>query len=64
VVPHDDCWCRHSVLVECCWGAGSREVKRAINSQYGLYDRMGMDASLVGDEYAEGWRRSRAAITH
>ena len=33
-----------------------REVKRAINAQYGLYDRMGMDASLVGDEYAEGWR--------
>jgi enoyl-CoA hydratase/carnithine racemase len=59
VVPHDDLIDAASqVLIECCWGAPTarREVKRAINAQYGLYDRMGMDASLVGDEYGEGWR--------
>ena len=33
-----------------------REVKRAINLQYGIYDRMAMDASLRGSEYVEGWK--------
>ena len=46
------------VLTACCWGAPNarREVKRTINLQYGLYDRSAMDASLYGDEYAEGWQ--------
>jgi len=59
VVPHDELLdAATQVLTECCWGApvARREVKRAINAQYGLYDRMGMDASLKGDEYAEGWQ--------
>jgi enoyl-CoA hydratase/carnithine racemase len=59
VVAHDELLDTASqVLTECCWGAPTarREIKRAINAQYGLYDRMGMEASLVGEEYAEGWQ--------
>ncbi|MEY2454239.1 MAG: hypothetical protein QOD92_3813 [Acidimicrobiaceae bacterium] len=58
VVPHDELLAAATkVLTECCWGApeARREVKRAINLQYGIYDRMAMDASLRGDEYVEGW---------
>jgi enoyl-CoA hydratase len=58
VVPHDDLMAAATqVLIECCWGApeARREVKRAINLQYGIYDRMAMDASLRGTEYVEGW---------
>ena len=58
VVPHDELMAAATqVLTECCWGApeARREVKRAINLQYGIYDRMAMDASLRGDEYVEGW---------
>lgn len=45
-------------LTRCCWAApGARlHVKRAINEQYGAYDRMTMDASLEDDEVREGWR--------
>lgn len=59
LVPHDELLdVATQVLVECCWGAPAarREVKRAINLQYGIYDRMAMDASLRGDEYVEGWK--------
>jgi enoyl-CoA hydratase/carnithine racemase len=44
-------------LTACCWAAprARREVKRAINLQYGIYDRMAMDAGLHDDEYTEGW---------
>ena len=47
-----------AVLIDCCRGApeARREVKRAINLQYGIYDRMAMDASLRGSEYVEGWK--------
>jgi enoyl-CoA hydratase len=58
LVPHDSLLdVATQVLKECCWGAPAarREVKRAINLQYGIYDRMAMDASLRGDEYVEGW---------
>jgi enoyl-CoA hydratase len=58
VVPHNELLTAATqVLTECCWGApeARREVKRAINLQYGIYDRMAMDASLRGDEYVEGW---------
>jgi enoyl-CoA hydratase/carnithine racemase len=58
VVPHTELMdAATQVLTECCWGApeARREVKRAINLQYGIYDRMAMDASLRGDEYVEGW---------
>ena len=64
VVPHDELLdAATQVLTECCWGAPAarREVKRAINAQYGLYDRMGMDASLNGDEYARGLAGVRRA---
>ena len=59
LVPHDELVdAATKVLVECCWGAPAarREVKRAINLQYGIYDRMAMDAGLRGDEYVEGWK--------
>jgi enoyl-CoA hydratase/carnithine racemase len=58
IVPHDELLSAATqVLTECCWGApeARREVKRAINLQYGIYDRMAMDASLRGNEYVEGW---------
>jgi enoyl-CoA hydratase/carnithine racemase len=58
VVAHDELMAAATqVLTECCWGApeARREVKRAINLQYGIYDRMAMDASLRGGEYVEGW---------
>jgi enoyl-CoA hydratase/carnithine racemase len=58
VVAHDDLMREATqVLTECCWGAPAarREVKRAINLQYGLYDRMAMEASLAGTEYIEGY---------
>jgi enoyl-CoA hydratase/carnithine racemase len=59
VVAHDELLdAATQVLIDCCWGApkARAEVKRAINAQYGLYDRMAMDASLYDDEYGEGWR--------
>jgi enoyl-CoA hydratase/carnithine racemase len=58
MAPHDEVVATATaVLTACCWGAphARREVKRAINLQYGLYDRMAMDASLSDEEYAEGW---------
>jgi enoyl-CoA hydratase/carnithine racemase len=59
VVPHEQLLdAATTVLRECAWGAprARAEVKRAINLQYGLYDRMAMDASLYDEEYAEGWK--------
>ena len=59
LVPHDELLdAATQLLIECCWGApeARREVKRAINLQYGIYDRMAMDASLRGNEYVEGWK--------
>ena len=59
LVAHDDLMdAATQLLTECCWGApeARREVKRAINLQYGIYDRMAMDASLRGNEYVEGWQ--------
>jgi hypothetical protein len=46
------------VLTECCYAAprARAQVKRAINMQYGLYDRMTFDATMYEDEFAEGWR--------
>ena len=60
VVPHSDL-SEHSIQVlrECCYGAPRArfDVKRAINAQYGSYDRMTMDLSLRdGEESAEGFR--------
>ena len=46
------------VLTLCCYGAprARAEVKRAINMQYGLTDRMTFTATMFEDEFAEGWR--------
>jgi enoyl-CoA hydratase len=60
VVPHSDL-AAHSlqVLRECSYGAPHArfDVKRAINAQYGSYDRMTMDLSLhYGGESDEGFR--------
>ncbi|MBV8305567.1 MAG: enoyl-CoA hydratase/isomerase family protein, partial [Acidimicrobiia bacterium] len=46
------------VLVACCRTApGARsDIKRELDAYYGLYDRIGMQASLGGEEAMEGWR--------
>jgi len=46
------------VLVACCRTApGARsDIKRELDAYYGLYDRIGMQASLGGEETMEGWR--------
>jgi len=59
VVPHEELVdVATQVLRQCCYGAPDARfaVKRAINAQYGTYDRMTMDRSLVGEETAEGYR--------
>ena len=46
------------VLVACCGTApGARtDIKRELDAYYGLYDRIGMKASLGEEEAMEGWR--------
>ena len=46
------------VLVACCATApGARtDIKRELDAYYGLYDRIGMKASLGEEEAMEGWR--------
>jgi len=59
VVPHEELVdVATQVLRQCCYGAPDARfaVKRAINAQYGTYDRMTMDRSLVGEETQEGYR--------
>jgi enoyl-CoA hydratase/carnithine racemase len=59
VVSHDDLLVAATeVLVACCRTApGARsDIKRELDAYYGLYDRIGMQASLGGDEAMEGWR--------
>ncbi len=60
VVPHASLVDQSlQVLRECCYGAPRArfDVKRAINAQYGTYDRMTMDLSLRdAEESAEGFR--------
>jgi enoyl-CoA hydratase/carnithine racemase len=59
LVPHDELLDAASeVLRHCCFGAPNARavVKREINAQYGLYDRMSMEESLASAEAAEGWR--------
>jgi enoyl-CoA hydratase/carnithine racemase len=47
-----------AVLEACCRTAPSarRDVKRTFDEYYGLYDRIGMAASLGGEEAVEGYR--------
>jgi enoyl-CoA hydratase/carnithine racemase len=59
VVPHDELLdAATEVLVACCRTApGARtDIKRELDAYYGLYDRIGMKASLGGEEAMEGWR--------
>jgi enoyl-CoA hydratase/carnithine racemase len=62
VVPHDALLDRAvEVLTQCCRTApGARvDVKRTFDAYYGLYDRMGMEASISGPEPVEGWAAFR-----
>ena len=59
VVPHGDLLdAATEVLTACCRTAPSArlDVKRTFDAYYGLYDRIGMVASLRGPEAAEGFR--------
>ena len=58
VVPHDDLLdAATEALVACCRTApdARNDIKRSLDSYYGLYDRIGMAASLRGPETAEGY---------
>jgi enoyl-CoA hydratase len=59
VVPHDELLdAATEVLVACCRTApGARtDIKRTFDAWYGLYDRIGMKASLGAGEAVEGWQ--------
>lgn len=59
VVPHDDLLdAATDALISCSRTApGARsDTKRSLDQYYGLYDRIGMVASLRGPEAAEGFR--------
>ncbi|EKF23087.1 enoyl-CoA hydratase/isomerase family protein [Mycolicibacterium hassiacum DSM 44199] len=59
VVPHDELLdAAKEVLAQCCRTApGARGlVKSSIDNYLGLYDRIGMQASLSGPEVVEGFR--------
>ena len=59
LVSHDELLdAATEVLVACCRTApGARsDIKRELDAYYGLYDRIGMQASLGGDEAIEGYR--------
>jgi enoyl-CoA hydratase len=58
VVPHDDLLdAATEALVACCRTAPNarNDIKRSLDAYYGLYDRIGMAASLRGPEAAEGY---------
>ena len=58
VVPHDDLLdAATEALVACCRTApdARNDIKRSLDSYYGLYDRIGMAASLRSPETAEGY---------
>jgi enoyl-CoA hydratase/carnithine racemase len=58
VVPHDQLMdTALDALAWCCRTApdARADVKRVMDSFYGHYDRMAMDASLAGDETREGY---------
>ena len=59
LAPHDDLMTvATEVLTMCCYTAPRARVnvKRAINMQYGLTDRMTFTATMFEDEFAEGWQ--------
>ena len=59
VVPHDRLMAEATTALEwCCRTApeARRAAKRTLHEYYGTYDRMAMDASLMGPEMTEGFR--------
>lgn len=59
VVPHEELMeAATEVLIACCRTApgARRDIKRSLDGYYGLYDRIGMAASLRGPEAEEGFR--------
>lgn len=59
MVPHDDLAdAARKVLAQCCRTApGARRiVKSSLDNYLGLYDRIGMEASIEGPEAVEGFR--------
>lgn len=59
VVPHEDLAdAATQALVECCRAAPGAllALKRVVNDGYGRYDRISMEASFTGEEFAEGYR--------
>jgi enoyl-CoA hydratase/carnithine racemase len=57
-VPHDDLMATaHEVLAQCCRTAPQARavVKSSLDNYLGLYDRIGMQASLNGPEAREGF---------
>lgn len=59
VVPHEDLIeaATEALQAICQTAPDARlDIKRTLDGYYGLYDRIGMAASLRGPEMAEGWR--------
>ncbi len=59
VVPHDRLLQEaEAILTQCCRTApqARSQLKRSFDQYYGLYDRIGMKASLFGDEAIEGFK--------
>ncbi len=62
VVPHDDLMpAAREVLAQCCRTAprARRVVKASLDNYLGLYDRIGMEASIEGEEAIEGFHAFR-----
>jgi enoyl-CoA hydratase/carnithine racemase len=58
VVPHDELPASaREVLAQCCRTApgARRTVKASLDNYLGLFDRIGMEASIGGDEAVEGF---------
>jgi enoyl-CoA hydratase len=59
VVPHDDLFdVSRELLAQCCRTAPAARgvIKASLDNYMGLYDRIGMQASLFGPETREGFR--------
>ncbi|HEY2427367.1 MAG TPA: enoyl-CoA hydratase/isomerase family protein [Acidimicrobiales bacterium] len=59
VVPHEDLYeAATEVLTACARTAPAArsDIKRSLDAYYGLFDRIGMAASLRGEEVVEGFR--------
>lgn len=62
VVPHNALHAAALEVLEACMRGAPEarmQVKRVISQSYGQYDRMTMDASVMGSEAREGWEAFR-----